>query len=233
MRIMAISGGVYETLVPHFRYAVGMTGKKKSNLLYIGTASADSADGFAWIPDGFAPFGCTCRELPVFRENLSPDEIDRRLAWADILYVGGGDTAFMIDIWKKSGLFDRLRTLAERDAVVFSGMSAGAMCWFAGGHSDSSVFKDAGHGGYGVLHGLLSFRPFIFCPHYEDRGTYFDEAMQTESLPAFAFENNTAFIADGEKQFFASTVPGARVFSFEHTAGGAVVKTEVPTVDIR
>ena len=68
------------------------------------------------------------KELSLTSEKYTDDEIDDLLKQADIIYVGGGDTAFMIDTWRKQGLDNKLEKVYLADQAVLSGISAGAMC---------------------------------------------------------------------------------------------------------
>ena len=63
------------------------------------------------------------------RTNISYDEIKYKIFSADIIYVGGGDTTFMLKIWKELGV-DKLLYEAYNKGIVLSGISAGAICWF-------------------------------------------------------------------------------------------------------
>jgi dipeptidase E len=75
----------------------------------------------------------------------SPGAVEALLARADIVLVSGGNTLFAVDRWKRFGLDDELRKAAARGCVLTGG-SAGAICWFDAGHSDSAdpeSFADA------------------------------------------------------------------------------------------
>ncbi len=80
-------------------------------------------------------YGCECRELRS--DSLSNSEYVRSLIdWADIIYEGGGNTAYMLELWRKKG-FDRILEDAWRRDKVLCGVSAGAGCWFKKCFSDS------------------------------------------------------------------------------------------------
>ena len=73
-------------------------------------------------------FGCNCRDLKSDElENI--EKVKEKIAWADIIYEGGGDTEIMINLWKDNG-FDRILYDAWNNGKVMCGISAGAVCWF-------------------------------------------------------------------------------------------------------
>ena len=124
---------------------------------------------------------------------------------ADIIYVGGGDTAFMMDMWRKYALCDKLKRIYETNHAVLSGISAGAMCWFSYGHSDSPLFCNSNSGGYGWLKKLLSLQPYAFCPHYNTRRERVDTMMSEIQLSGIAVDENVAFVEkDAHISFIAS-----------------------------
>lgn len=78
------------------QYIIALTGKEEANLLFIGTASHDAEDHISAIHSEFERLRCVVKELSLTSEKYTDDEIDNLLNQADIIYVGGGDTAFMI-----------------------------------------------------------------------------------------------------------------------------------------
>jgi dipeptidase E len=96
--------------------------------------------------------------LPLFN-RAGPAPRDLLLA-QDLIYVGGGNTANMLAIWRVHGVDAVLREAWER-GIVLAGWSAGALCWFEGGVTDS--FDPH----LGPLDDGLAFLPGTFCPHYD------------------------------------------------------------------
>ena len=182
-RIVAIAGGDLKTTHKINQYIVALTKKENPNFLFIGTASCDAEEYISKIHDEFELLGCRVKELSIAAKRYSENEIDYLLNHAEIIYVGGGDTAFMMETWKKYGLGRKLKDLYLTDQAVISGISAGAMCWFNCGHSDSSVFWNDDTVGYGWVNGLLDIFPYAFCPHYDERVESFDEMIKERPFP--------------------------------------------------
>jgi dipeptidase E len=145
-------------------------------LLYLGTASYDAAEPRARQVARFAALGCRIDALEIARRDLSPAALKAAVEGADIVLVSGGNTLYAVDRWVALGLDDLLRQ-ALREGVVACGGSAGAICWFDGGHSDSmdptSVLEplaaddpEAADWRYIRVDGL-GLLPGLLCPHYE------------------------------------------------------------------
>lgn len=204
-RIVAIGGGELDTTHSINEYIVKLAGKKNANFLFIGTASHDAEGYISAIQKEFDSLGCTISVLRLTTGNYTDVEIDSILNQADIIYVGGGDTSFMMDTWKKYGLDEKLKQIYYNDRAVLSGLSAGAICWFSCGHSDSSIFEVDGQVGYGWVNGLLEIFPHAFCPHYNEREELLDSMIGEKESPCIALDNNVAFVEqDGCISYIAS-----------------------------
>ena len=211
-RIVAIAGGDLKTTHKINQYIVALTKKENPNFLFIGTASCDAEEYISNIHDEFEPLGCSVKELNIATKRYSENEIDYLLNHADIIYVGGGDTAFMMETWKKYRLDRKLKNLYLTDQAVLSGISAGAMCWFNCGHSDSSVFWNDDTVGYGWVNGLLDIFPYVFCPHYDERTGIFDEMMKERTIPGLALESNVAFVENGGCVSFVASDDSSKAY---------------------
>ena len=108
-RIVAIAGGNWESTHKINQYIVALAGREKANLLFIGTASHDAVEYIEVIHTEFESLGCDVKELNLTSEKYTDEEIDELLDQADIIYVGGGDTAFMVNAWREYGLDSKLK----------------------------------------------------------------------------------------------------------------------------
>ena len=106
-------------------------------LCYLGTATYDLAANREKQVGGFRSRGVAVEALDVARMPPAPGAVEALLARADIVLVSGGNTLFAVDRWKRFGLDEELRKAAARGCVLTGG-SAGAICWFDAGHSDSA-----------------------------------------------------------------------------------------------
>ena len=228
-RIVAIAGGNLDSTHKINRYIVALAGKEKANLLFIGTASHDDEGYISAVHSEFECLGCVVKELSLTSDKYTDDEVDELLDQADIIYVGGGDTAFMVNAWREYGLDSKLKKVYLTDRAVLSGISAGAMCWFNCGHSDSSVFWKDGNIGYGWVDGLLDIHSYAFCPHYDERKESFDEMIKEKPVPGMALDENAAFVDENGLVHFISSNESAKAYLITFH-DGKLVKQEQKVV---
>ena len=113
------------------------------------------------------------------------EKIQGKLDNADLIYIGGGNTLFMLETWRKTGFLDMLLDAYNR-GVIIAGLSAGAICWFEEMYTDSA--EDTPYKvekGLGLIKGIMS-------PHYDNRPEFNDIAK--EYPIAYAVENNSAIV---------------------------------------
>ena len=108
-------------------------------VLYLGTATYDIAAGFDKQTVRFAELGCTVTKVDVTldTDDCSRETLEALFRGGDIVVVSGGNTLFAVDRWVHLGVDTMLKEAAARGCVLTGG-SAGAICWFDGGHSDSA-----------------------------------------------------------------------------------------------
>jgi len=204
-KIVAIGGGRTrdsETLAID-KEIIRLTQKKHPKLLFIPTAISDSEDYYKGIDTYYGKkLGCKTDALYLLKNTSSPKEIRNKILGADIIYVGGGNTLKMMKIWRRLGV-DKLLKKAWLNGIVLCGISAGSICWFESGHSDSMSFYNPKKWKYINVHGL-GFIKGIHCPHYNSqtldvpRKTHFREMIQRIGGMGIAIDNNCAieFIDD-------------------------------------
>ena len=212
MKIVAIGGG--EIGRPGFpvettkidKEIIRLTGKLKPKILFIPTASSDS-EGYAKVVEKHfgTNLGCKVDTLFLLKQKLSRKEIEDKILDADMIYVGGGNTLKMMNVWRKYGV-DKLLVKASEKGVVLSGVSAGAICWFRSGSSDSRRFTDP-KADLIKVNGI-NLVPALFCPHYnfeKDRKPDLKRLMRKTSGVAIAIDNCCAIeIIDGTYRIISS-----------------------------
>ena len=222
-RIIAISSGDLTTTEAINRYAINMVSGNTKNVLFIGTASGDAEGYIETMQTVFTGLGCDeVRVLELTRKTYSEQELREMIFRADIIYVGGGDTIFMRNEWKKQGVDVLLREVYEKDTAVLMGISAGAMCWFDSGCTDSELAVIEPGMKFGLAEELLGIYPQIFCPHYEDRVEDFAELLKDKQMDALALESNVAFIEENGMTYFVKAAEDAKAYEFRYENGGYV-----------
>ena len=148
--------------------------------------------------------------LTVNRE-VDLDKMRGKFEKADFLYVGGGDTVYMIEQWKKSGILPLIEEFYKSGKLV-CGLSAGAICWFETMYSDSVV-----EGAFEIFPALGWVKGKI-SPHYDERMLDFDEIVLYNRWCAWGLENNSALeMQDGEPA--RSISAGGRVMLLDASSG--------------
>lgn len=111
------------------RKIVESCSKKNPQFLFIGTASKEDNDYFLTMKKVYENLGCKVEELKILNRNITFNEIENIIFSSDIIYVGGGDTKFMLDEWRKHKV-DQLLIKAYDRGTIMCGISAGSYCWF-------------------------------------------------------------------------------------------------------
>src|ERR671917_810995 len=116
------------------KYFLQQTGRKKPKVLYVGTATGDAESGRLRFYAGFSQFDCKPSHLSFFART--PRDLESFVLEQDAIFVGGGNTRSMLAVWRDWG-FDACLRMAWERGVVLGGGSAGSICWFDYGVTDS------------------------------------------------------------------------------------------------
>lgn len=230
-KIVAIGGGeLGAETEPLDRFIVELSGRENPRLLFVPTASYDAEGYIEAVRAQFGRLGCRVDALRLYSCENTPaavEKIGEKIRSADIVYVGGGDTESMMRKWAQFRADAFLRQAYERGAVL-SGLSAGSICWFSAGYSDSEFFdRENPYPRYKWVRGL-GLLPYLHCPHYDEEGYHaFDEAMRGQSAEGFALENGTALVALDGRLSVRRADPAKKAYRLAWR-GGRVEKTEFP-----
>ena len=232
-RIIAIGGGELRerTTLKIDEYIAGLAkaraGEKRANALFIPTASHDFMpyyNTFHKVYTGVFDIK-TDVALTVFKEP-DMEKMKAKFEKADMIYVGGGDTVFMMEHWKKTGFLPLIEDAYER-GVVLAGLSAGAICWFSDIYTDSALVNGEGEEKYAMFSGL-NWKKGVISPHYGARMLDFDKIVCYNYARAYGIEDNAALIIeDGE--IVGSVTSGGKAWLLE-SKDGKLTKTEIANI---
>lgn len=174
-------------------------GERRAYGLFVPTASHDSMPYFNSFRKTYTSvFDIKADVALTVYGEMSHEKIAEKFQKADFVYVGGGDTVFMLEHWKKTGLLDLIADAYER-GVLICGLSAGAICWFEQMYTDS--WKEPGAAAaeeYSVYRGLNWIKGII-SPHYNLRALDFDKILLYNKQDAVGLQDNSAIeIINGE-----------------------------------
>ena len=178
---------------------------RDSRVCFVATASGDSDRMLVSFYTALGP-RCQASHLPLFR--CSEADLAAQLLRQDVVYVGGGNTANMLAIWRLHGV-DVALARAYDAGVVLCGVSAGGLCWFESGVTDS-------FGPLAAIDGALGLLPGSFCPHYDGdarrRPTY--QRLVSEGMASgFAGDDGAALhFVDGALTKVVTSRPDAQAY---------------------
>lgn len=197
--IVAIGGGGFGRTVKDLRieeYILNLSKKDKPNVCFIPTATGDNDAYKVNYYDVFTKFNCNPTHIDFFKRTI---DLSSHIPKQDIIFVGGGNTKSMIAVWKDWGLDILLRDAYE-NGTVMSGVSAGAICWFERGITDSWAHDLA------VME-CLGFVKGTCCPHYDEepaRRPFVKKALEKKLIDhCLSIEGNCALHVKDDNPFRA------------------------------
>jgi peptidase E len=224
-QIIAIGGGGFYRDAENLeleKYVLRQSGAEHARVCFVPTASGEPDHYVASFYAAFLKLGCRPSVLTLFKRT---PELRSLLLDQDVIYVGGGNTKSLLALWRHWGVGEILREAWEA-GIVLTGVSAGAICWFEQGVTDS--FADR----LRPLDGL-GFLPGSCCPHYdgeaERRPAYHRLLANGEIGAGVAIEDWTAaHFIDGELHKVIAAKRGARAYRCR-TAHGSVQEAPLET----
>ena len=159
-RILALGGASLAASSNDARlheYLLELSGQDRPRVCFIGAAGGDNPEALAAFYSFFAR-RAEATHLALFDRRV--DDIESFLLDQDVIYVGDGNTANLLAIWRTHRV-DAVVRKAWQQGVILAGSSAGAICWFEGGISDSFGPRLA------AMRDGLKLLPGSFCPHYD------------------------------------------------------------------
>ena len=196
-QIIAIGGGGFGRVIKDLKIENYIKSQCKSDspkICFIPTATGDDNQYIENFYKAFDSIGCKTSHIDFFKRTINLVEHIKK---QDIIFVGGGNTKSMLAVWKDWGL-DALLEEAYKNGVIMCGVSAGAICWFNKGITDSWADDLA-------IMDCLGFVDGVCCPHYDEepaRRPYvkakldradFDECIGVEGNAALHIINEESY----------------------------------------
>lgn len=205
------------------RDILARAGKLQPNVLFIPTASRDDQDYCDRFARWYGSYGANVSTLALTTRDYIPSELETIVAAHDIIYVSGGNTLYLCNLWQGYRLDAILRAAWQRGKIL-CGVSAGANCWHARALTDSVA------GEMRMMFGL-GFVPGYVSPHYdsepERRPALYD--LVTRGIgPWLALEDGTAAVYRGTELAEIIVTDATRHAFHVELRDGAVVETPLP-----
>lgn len=218
-----VTGGSFGR--PYIQYVASLTKKANPKICFVPTASADN-------PYAIANWYANCEDLPVrpyvLRTfiNSSPGQKswEETILSMDAIIVGGGSTLNMIAIWKAQGI-DTVFKKAYDKGIVMAGGSAGSLCWFTGGSTDSRPKE------LSVVQ-CLGFLDFSHSPHYHAeparRPLYHKLVLEGTLKPGYACDDRAGLLFINGKMTKSVTLSADNNNYFVSVQDGKIKEDLVP-----
>ena len=187
-QIIAIGGGGFGRVIKDLKiekYIKSQSAKPNPKICFIPTATGDDQGYIDNFYKAFNELGCETSHINFFKRTI---DLKSHILNQDIIYVGGGNTKSMLAVWKEWGL-DLILEEAYQEGIIMSGVSAGAICWFKKGITDSWADHQATIDCLGFVEGIC-------CPHYDEepeRIPYVKDILTNKKIDScLAIEGYTA-----------------------------------------
>jgi dipeptidase E len=222
-KLLVFGSGNFKVFLKHI---IPFTRKEQPKIVFIPTATGDSLTS---ITNWYA----ACEDLPVkpYVMKTFISSYDTRQSFedtimkADAVFVGGGNTLNMLAIWKAQGIDTALRKAYEA-GILMTGGSAGSLCWFQNGTTDSRPIDLSKVEGMGWIKGS-------HCPHFDGeefrRPLYHSLIQKGELYPGYACDNLAGIYWENE-QFIKSVAVNDKSFSYHvDLVNGQINETRLAT----
>lgn len=229
-KIIAIGGGEIKNKTTYEidKYIASLAkehaGENRATALFLGTASHDSMPYFNSFRKTYTSnFDLKAEVALIVYGEMNLEHIKEKFDKADMIYIGGGDTVFMLEKWKETGILDLVLS-AYNNGKIIAGLSAGAICWFKNMYTDFEIMR--GTSSDYVLKEGLNVLDGTMCPHFNEREKDFIPSMIKNKIPySYAIENDCAIeFTNGLPTKVISSGGKAYVLKLE---GEKVNKTEI------
>lgn len=195
---------------------------------FLPTASGDSESYIGRFRQAFPAERAEASVLTLFKREVS--DITDFLCSQDVIYVGGGNTANMLAVWRLHAVDEAIR-LAYSQGVVLAGVSAGMNCWFEASVTDSFGVTD-----YAPLHDGLGLLAGSACPHYgaeEGRKELYASLVQDDFPAGYGVNDSAALhFVDERLASVVSSVAGRSAFRVTKEADGSASETRLAAKEL-
>lgn len=214
---------------------VRLSAKLRPRALFLPTASGDSKGYWEAFRAIYGDrLGCRPEVLWTFKNRPDKAEIAEKILGSDLIYVGGGNTLRMMRIWRKLGT-DRLLLQAYHRGVVLSGLSAGSICWFRWGQSDSRKFAAGDRSWEYIRVRGLGIIPAAHSPHFDsqERRLGFPRMIAKHGGVGIALDRCCALVCKDDRYSVLSARAGAGAYRLRRFRGGIVTEAIPESGDLQ
>ena len=207
------------------QYILDQANSEKPNICFIPTATGDDESYKVSYYATLSKLNCNPTHLDFFKRT--PD-LENLIKGQDVIFVGGGNTKSMLSVWREWGL-DKILKKAYENGTIMSGVSAGAICWFERGITDSWSDK------LNIMN-CLSFTKGNCCPHYDEeaerRPTLSKFIKDKEIQNCYAIEGGCALHIKNDEMYKAISFRGKKNSFLVTYEDGKIKENNLPVMNI-
>lgn len=245
--IVAIGGGeiINSETYAIDKFIIDRSGKESPNVLFVPTASGDNEDYCDVFKNYYTKLGARVTNLILSNPKLSYNEAEEKIMTADVVYVGGGNTDKMLRTWEQNGVPKLFKQLSEeKPDSVLSGLSAGAICWFEYGATDSLRFDNPDNHDIYDIKGLGYIKSMIASPHHVREKAVREPAIKAlmqklgQTVTGVAIDDCAAVVFQRDRQDKEYIIEGSIVSQSGRNArqlllsknGKGIIEQNIPSV---
>lgn len=226
-KIFAVGGGLFSSIDPErklLRFILSLSNKPNPVVCNLATASGDHPESIVSWYEIMNQLPCRPRHLRLFGPTNRLKPFDAQIADADIIVVSGGNTLNMLAVWREHSISALLKKAWE-NGTVLAGESAGMICWFQQGVTDSRPMTLSPMDCLGLLPGSA-------CPHYNNpqRKPAFHQLIKSHQIqPGLACDDGCGVLLEDDKTpRSVSIAPSANAYQVR-LQGSDIIETPLPT----
>jgi aminopeptidase N len=207
------------------KYILDQSDKNRPNICFIPTATGDDESYKVSYYATLTKLNCTPTHIDFFKRTA---DLEKLIKDQDIIFVGGGNTKSMLAVWREWGL-DKILKKAYQNGKIMCGVSAGAICWFEKGVTDSWADK------LNIMN-CLGFMKGSCCPHYDEepeRRPSLSKFIENKDLQnCYAIEGGCALHIKNEEVYSAISFRGKKNTFYVDYQSGKTVEKKLPVINI-
>ena len=207
------------------KYILDQSDKNRPNICFIPTATGDDESYKVSYYATLTKLNCTPTHIDFFKRTT---DLEKLIKDQDIIFVGGGNTKSMLAVWREWGL-DKILKKAYQNGTIMCGVSAGAICWFEKGVTDSWADK------LNIMN-CLGFMKGSCCPHYDEepeRKPSLSKFIENKDIQnCYAIEGGCALHIKNEEVYSAISFRGKKNTFYVDYQSGKTVEKKLPVINI-
>ena len=207
------------------KYILDQSDKNRPNICFIPTATGDDESYKVSYYATLTKLNCTPTHIDFFKRTT---DLEKLIKDQDIIFVGGGNTKSMLAVWREWGL-DKILKKAYQNGTIMCGVSAGAICWFEKGVTDSWADK------LNIMN-CLGFIKGSCCPHYDEepeRKPSLSKFIENKDIQnCYAIEGACALHIKNEEVYSAISFRGKKTTFYVDYQSGKTVEKKLPVINI-